>query len=96
MSGRVLQQIAQRKALLASRAELERMQLAISVHQLRERIAPSRRTRPHGARPGVIAAAVVGIGLPLLGRARLSRTLRGVSIAISAWRLLRNWRQTGR
>jgi len=96
MTESTLQRIARSKALLASRAELERMQLALSIHELRERIAPARRLRPRGARPGMIAAAVVGVGLPLLGRTRLSRALRGVSIAMSAWRLVRHWRSSGR
>jgi hypothetical protein len=32
------------------------------------------------------------VGVPLLGRHRLGRMLRGASIGLTAWRVLRNWR----
>jgi hypothetical protein len=84
--------IADRKALLVARAEFERMQITLQTHQLRALILPPRTGRPRGARPGAIAAAVVGIGLPLLGRHRLSRLLKTGSLMLAAWRLARNWR----
>lgn len=85
---------AQRKALLVARSELERLQIALVVHELRERVLPVGR-RDRGAtigRPARIAAAVVGLGVPLLGRRRLGRLLRSASIAMTAWRVARNWR----
>jgi hypothetical protein len=84
--------LAQRKALLASRSELERMQMAVTLHALRERIAPPRGDPARIGRPATIAAAIVGVGVPLLGRHRLGRMLRSVSLAMTAWRVLRNWR----
>ena len=83
---------AERKALLVARAEFERMQIILQTHELRALILPPRTGRPRGARPGAIAAAVVGIGLPLLGRHRLSRVLKTGSLLLTAWRLTSNWR----
>lgn len=92
MSGDPLEELARRKGLLAARAELERMQLAVALHDLRTLVRPTLPQRARGKRAGMIAAAVVGLGVPLLGRARLSRALRGASLALSVWRIARNWR----
>jgi hypothetical protein len=87
--------LADRKALLVARAELERIQMTLHAHELRALVMPRRAPRARGTKPGVVAAALVGVGLPLIGRHRLSRMLRGASIALAAWRLASNWR-TGR
>ncbi len=93
MSRAARHRTAQRKALLVSRSELERLQIALTVHQLRDRVAPPERDERDGAsRPARIAAAVVGV--PLLGRRQLGRVLRGVSFGMTALRVLRNWRGT--
>jgi hypothetical protein len=84
--------LAHRKSLLVSRAELERIQITLQAHELRALVMPQRGPRARGSKPGAIAAALVGIGLPLMGRHRLSRLLRGVSLALTAWRVARNWR----
>jgi hypothetical protein len=92
-------QSAQRKALLVSRSELERLQISLIVHELRERITPTRAARDssgQGRRAGTVAAALVGVGLPLLGRKRLSRWLRMGSLAMTAWRVARQWRSEPR
>ncbi|MCA3181252.1 MAG: hypothetical protein O9345_03220 [Burkholderiaceae bacterium] len=88
------ERLEQRKALLVARSELERMQLALTVHRLRERVAPdARKGAEDGAsRPARIAAAIVAVGVPLLGRRQLGRLLRGASIAMTAARVVRNWR----
>jgi hypothetical protein len=87
------ERIAQRKALLVSRSELERLQIALTVHELREQVTPDRRVADDGgSRPARIAAAVVALGVPLLGRRQLGRVLRGASLAMTAARVLRNWR----
>jgi hypothetical protein len=88
------ERLEQRKALLVARSELERMQLALTVHQLRERVAPDARTTGDdgASRPARLAAAIVAIGVPLLGRRQLGRLLRGASIAMTAARVVRNWR----
>jgi hypothetical protein len=85
-------EMARRKALLVSRAELDRLQIALAVHQLRDTIAPPRSERTGSGRVGPIAAALVSVGLPLLGRKRLGHWLRIGSLALTAFRAVRNWR----
>ena len=93
MSAREDDRVAQRKALLVSRSELERLQIALTVHQLREHVVPERRVADDGAsRPARIAAAIVAVGVPLLGRRQLGRVLRGMSLAMTAARVVRRWR----
>jgi hypothetical protein len=93
MSAPDADRISQRKALLVSRSELERLQIALTVHELRERVVPDRRVADDGgSRPARIAAALVAVGVPLLGRRQLGRVLRGASLAMTAARVLRNWR----
>jgi hypothetical protein len=90
---------AQRKALLVSRSELERLQIALLVHQLHERITPPRAEHDRsgkGRRAGTVAVALVGVGLPLLGRKRLSRWLSMGSLAMTVWRVVRQWRSVRR
>jgi hypothetical protein len=84
--------LAERKALLVARAELERVRITLQAHELRALVMPPARPRMRGASPGKIAAAVVAIGLPLLGRHRLSKTLKTGSLVLAAWRLARSWR----
>jgi hypothetical protein len=86
------ERLEQRKALLRSKAELERVQMSLLVHDIREMIVPARAPRARGKRPGMLAATLVGIGLPLIGHQRLTRALRGVSLGMAAWRVYRNWR----
>ena len=40
----------------------------------------------------MLATAVLGLGIPLLGRTRLARTLKTLSIAMTALRMFKNWR----
>jgi hypothetical protein len=96
MSGDPLQDLARRKGLLTARAELERMQLSLALHDLRGLVRAPPPQRVRGKRSAMIAAAVVGLGVPLLGRVRLSRVLRGASLALSMWRIVRNWRGAAR
>lgn len=83
---------ARRKSLLVARSELERLQIAQLVHELRDRVTPPRLERGRGRRAGTVAAALVGVGLPLLGRKRLSRWLSGASLAMTVFRVARQWR----
>ena len=92
MSGAPRVDAGDRKALLVARAQLERMQIALALHEIRERVVPERTERARTGRPATVAAALVGIGLPLFGRKRLGRLLRYASLGMSAWRVARNWR----
>jgi hypothetical protein len=83
--------LAERKALLAARAEFDRARVALALHEVRTAVAlpigPARRAR---ARP--VAKVLVRLFGPLLGRARFGRWLRAASLALVAYRIVRNWR----
>jgi hypothetical protein len=93
MSRATQTRIAERKALLSARAQIERMQCTLAVEHLRQTIFPPRAPRPRGARPGRLAATIVALGVPILGRHRLTRALRTVSLALTGWRIVRNWQR---
>ena len=82
---------AERKALLATRAELDRARLTFAVHEIKAVVSPRSDTdRVGSARP--LAAMLVGILGPLAGAPRLARWLRFASLALVALRIARNWR----
>jgi hypothetical protein len=86
---------AERKALLAVRAELDRQRVALAVHEIKAMIAPSSvDARVDSARP--IAATVISLMGPLVGRRRLALWLRVASFTLVALRLARNWRDRPR
>ncbi len=86
---------AERKALLATRAEFDRQRVVLAVHEIKAIVAPSSvADRVESARP--IAATVITLMGPLLGRHRLARWLRFASYALIAVRLARNWRDRPR
>ena len=84
--------LAQRKALLLAKAGIDRVQLATALHDIGDQFKPKSVLRSTGARSGLLATALLGVGIPLLGRTKLSRTLKTVSIAMTALRMLKNWR----
>lgn len=79
-----------RKQLLIAQAEFDRLKLAIAVHDVRRLVRPS---LDASARAGSRSAAsgVLGFLLPLLGASRLGGVVRGLSLALSAYRLMRQW-----
>jgi hypothetical protein len=82
----------QRKALLMAKAGIDRVQLASALHDIGDQVRPKAVLQGAVGRSGMLASAVLALGIPLLGRTRLSRTLKTVSIAMTALRLLKNWR----
>jgi hypothetical protein len=84
--------VEQRKALLIAKAGIDRVQLASTLHELGEQFRPTAVLQSAGGRSGLLASAVLALGIPLLGRTRLARTLKTASIAMTALRLFRNWR----
>ena len=83
--------IADRKALLVARAELDRMKITLAVREIKAIVAPvSRADRMAALRP--TAAMLVGFAAPLLGMPRIARWLRFASIALAALRVIRGWR----
>ena len=79
-----------KKQLLIAQAEFDRLQLAIAVHDVRRLVRPS---FDGPARPGPpsTASRLIGFMGPLLGTSRLGGVVRALSIALSAYRLMRQW-----
>jgi len=84
--------VEQRKALLMAKAGIDRVQLASALHELGDQFRPNAVLQSAGGRSGLLASAVLAVGIPLLGKTRLARTLKTASIAMTAIRLFRNWR----
>lgn len=82
--------LAERKALLVTRANLDRVRVRFAVHEIVAIVSPPRRARRASAlRPA--AATIAGILVPLIGMTRLARWLRVASMAITVVRVVRNW-----
>jgi hypothetical protein len=83
--------IAERKALLATRAELDRLRVTLAARDVRTIVKPIAsagsfvRSRP-------MATMLVGLGGPLLGLPRLGRWVRIGSLLLTGWRIMRSWR----
>lgn len=83
--------IAERKALLATRAELDRLRVTIAARDVRTIVKPIAsaesliRSRP-------MATLLVALGGQLLGLPRLARWVRIGSLLLAGWRILRSWR----
>ena len=93
MNGERLTPLAERKALLRTRAELDRTRLTFAVAAIRAVMAPARDpARMATLRPA--AAMVIGILAPVFGAGRVSRWLRFASFALTAYRIAKNWRHT--
>ncbi len=85
-------EIQDRKSLLAARALLDRVQMTVAVHDVRNAISPPEAgLRGPFARGG--ASLLVGLVAPLVGPSRLGRWLRIASYGLAAWRIARNWRR---
>lgn len=89
MSGR-LAPVAERKALLATRAELDRARVALAMHGVRAIVAPTPSTESL-TRAKPLAAILVGLAGPLVGMPRLARWLRVGALALAAYRIAQNW-----
>jgi hypothetical protein len=82
---------AERKALLATRAELDRVRITLAVREVQAIVAP-RRGAPLERGRGA-ASLLVGFAAPVFGMPRLSRWLRVASVALTALRIVRHWRR---
>lgn len=82
----------ERKALLATRAELDRARVALSVRQVRAIVRPvPDAERVARLRPA--AALLAGFAGTVAGAPRLARWLRIAAFALAALRAIRNWRR---
>ena len=85
--------IAERKALLVTRADLDRTRLALSAREVRTLVTPQvSAARRAQLRPK--AAMFLAVAAPFVGMKRLARLVRVASIAMVAIRIARNWRRT--
>ena len=89
------QALADRKALLVARADLDRARIALAVQEIRAIVSP----RPEPDRLEAYrskAKWALGLAIPLLGRRRLGRWLRVASLGLVAVRVARAWRGDAR
>jgi len=77
--------LEERRALLVSRCELDRIELALAWHDLRHavQLAP----RSSDARPSWVGKALA-YAIPLVGAARARRMSRYLSLAVLAYRVI--------
>lgn len=86
-----LDEYAERKALLVLKSDLDRIRLTIAVRQVRAIFAPP--VAPERAAwTAPLAGTLVGLALPLVGAQRLTRMVRALSIGLTAYQAIRNWR----
>src|SRR5262249_9731781 len=84
--------IAEQKALLRARAELDRTRLAFALHQILGVVAPE--AEAAGAPPrGPGRATFVGIVASVFGARKVARWVRYASLALTAFRFVRSWRR---
>ncbi len=93
MNERGVSAMAERKALLRARAELDRTRLAFALAEIRAVVAPPHDPkRAAGLRP--TATMILSFVAPIFGGRRVARWLRYVSFGLTALRIARNWRQS--
>jgi hypothetical protein len=87
-----LDDIVARKQLLVAQAEFDRLKLAMAVHDVRRIVRPSVGA---GQRAGAYSTAsrLIGFALPVLGRSRVGRVLRALSIGLAVYRFFRGMRR---
>ena len=83
--------IAEKKALLAARADLDRARIMLAVYDIKAVVAPGANAdRVARLRPAV--ALLVSLLGPTFGTRRVARWLRVAWLALAAFRIVRNWR----
>jgi hypothetical protein len=92
MSREQRSELADRKALLATKASLDRVRLALAWHDLRAQIGPVR-TGKEGSSGRPFIAKLIAVAAPIIGIARMRRALRLASIAVFVFRVARAWRR---
>ena len=86
--------MSERKARLVAQSDLHRMQALLAWHAARRIVAPPAPSERSGASRSV-AAAIIGIALPLFGSGRMRGALRSLSIIATVLRIWRAWRARG-
>ena len=80
--------LVEKKALLVTRAELDRARILLAVREIRAIVAPVS-TAERAARYRPAAAMLMGVLGPAVGTSRLGNLLRIAWIALAALRLVR-------
>ena len=83
--------LAERKALLVTRAELDRARILLAIREVRA-IASPVSTAERSARYRPAAAMLLGILGPAVGTSRLGGWVRVAWIALAALRIARSWK----
>ena len=91
MSGRGRVELAERKGLLAARAELDRARIMLAVHEIGAVVAP-RSDGDRASRYRPVAAMLVGVLGPSVGASRVTRWVKVAWFALATLRVIRNWR----
>jgi hypothetical protein len=86
-----LETLAARRALLAARSDLERIDLAAAARGLATAVRPSQEPGHLGILHPLLAR-VIRLAIPIFGATRLGTLGRALSIGLVAFRLLRAWR----
>ena len=84
--------LAERKALLVTRAELDRTRMTLALYDVRAIVHPT----PDPARSAAFrptAAMIVGFAAPILGMNRFARWVRFASLGLAAYRIASSWRR---
>jgi hypothetical protein len=82
---------AERKGLLATRAELDRARITLAMREIGSIVAPdSGGERVSRYRP--VAAMLVGVLGPSVGASRVTRWLKVAWFALAAIRVVRSWK----
>ena len=91
MSDRQRVALAEKRALLAVRAELDRARVTLAVREIKAVVAPdSDAERTTRFRP--VAAMLISVLAPAMGTTRVGRWLRVAGIAMAAVRVVRSWK----
>lgn len=84
-------ELAERKGLLATRAELDRARITLAMREIGSVVAPqSVDERASRYRP--VAAMLVGVLGPSVGASRVTRWLKVAWWALAAIRIARSWK----
>ena len=90
MTSAHLTALSDRKALLVTRAELDRTRMTLAVHGVKAIVFPTPLSgRSTSVRP--TAAMIVGFVAPLFGMKRFARWVRFGSLALTVYRIARGW-----
>jgi hypothetical protein len=85
------EELAERKARLVAQSDLHRMQAMLAWHSARRIVAPPAAASRSGASRS-IAAALIGVAVPLLGAGKMRGMLRTLSTLATLLRVWKAWR----